>query len=632
MSKTLKMKRYLLILLMILVTAGLQMSAQSAADRELIKSRSNVKKLLELSSKFHDSYTQGLKKHGQLKSTRIGKDSTVSYLSGFDSNGNPVYDHDDNYNAAITSKVNVIRAGGKSGTDLTGVGIEIGQWEASGLPWTTHQEFGGRVKHAEDEAESSHSTHTACTMIGAGVDSLAKGMAPEATVVSRRSNNDEAELAAFGAAGGLISNHSYSTGDPDGEVSRYGIYTDNSAEWDEILFNAPYLSVCKSAGNDRNDDVNPRDFGYDILFTVAVSKNLLTIGAVEDIDEYTGPKSVVQAEFSSWGPTDDWRIKPDLVANGVDVYSTDDTGNASYHVRSGTSMSSPVVAGTIALLQQYYHDLNDDYMRSATVKALLINTTDEAGRYKGPDFQNGWGLMNAERAADVITNNGKSSWIKEMTLNYGSTYTHYIRVDSGVPLNITVAWTDPPGTPVEKHDDQTPMLVNDLDVRLTGKGKVYEPWTMNPNDDSNNFSDAAVKGDNYRDNVERIDVDSLSAGLYAVKVTHKGKLKNGHQDFSIVINGLAINTSSGDEIRMPEESLKLYPQPVRNGILNVKLPESLRSGEVTVTVFDSSGRMVKVQKIHYGNSTLNVSDLKTGLYFIRVSNNKKVVTGRFVVE
>ncbi len=64
--------------------------------------------------------------------------------------------------------------------------------------------------------------------------------------------------------------------------------------------------------------MNPRGYGYDILFTVAVSKILLTVGAVEDIEEYTGLKSVVQAEFSSWGPTDDWRIKPDLVANGIE--------------------------------------------------------------------------------------------------------------------------------------------------------------------------------------------------------------------------------------------------------------------------------------------------------------------------
>ncbi len=626
------MKRFIFILLLLSVTAGPEIFAQSSADREYIKSRSNVKKLNELSAKSHDTYVKNKAKAGQLKSVRVNKRGKTGYLSGFDRNGAPVYDYDDNRNAAITDKVDVIRKGGASRLDLTGEGIEIGQWEASGLPWYTHQEFDGRVKHAEDEAESSHSTHTACTMIGAGVDSLARGMASEATVVSRRSNNDESEIAAFAAAGGLISNHSYSTGDPDGDVSQYGIYTDNSAEWDEILYDAPFLSVCKSAGNDRDDDVNPRDYGYDILFTIAVSKNLLTVGAVEDIDEYTGPKSVVQSEFSSWGPTDDWRIKPDLVANGVNVYSADDAGNAAYHVRSGTSMSTPVVAGTIALLQQYYHDLNNVYMKAATMKALLICTTDEAGRHNGPDFQNGWGLLNAERAADVITRNDKGSWIRELSLRDGSTYTHYIRVDSGVPLNLAIAWTDPPGSPIEKHDNLTPMLVNDLDVRLIWKDKVYEPWAMVPNEDSNNFTDAAVKGDNYRDNVERIDVNGLSAGLYTVKVTHKGTLEGGRQDFSMVINGLAVNTSSGDELERSEEALQLYPQPVSRGILNVSLPESFRSMVVSVSIFDSSGRLVSMKKQHARQFVLDVSGLNTGLYFVRITSDNRVITGRFIVE
>lgn len=80
-------------------------------------------------------------------------------------------------------------------------------------------------------------------------------------------------------------------------------------------------------------------------------------------------------------------------------------------------MSTPVVAGTIALLQQYYHDLNNVYMKAATMKALLICTTDEAGRYDGPDFQNGWGLLNAEIAADVITRNDKGSWIDLSTVS-----------------------------------------------------------------------------------------------------------------------------------------------------------------------------------------------------------------------
>ncbi len=587
---------------------------------------------MELSEKFHKSYVEGMSKAGSLKSVHVNKRGKIGYLSGFDRNGNPVYDYDDNYHAAVTSKVDVIRTGGTSKLDLDGSGVEIGQWEAGGLPRVTHQELTGRAVHAEESETSSHSTHTACTMIGTGVDTLAGGMAPEATVLSYRSNDDETELAAFAAGGGIISNHSYSTEDPDGEAIQYGIYAYSTAEWDEILYNAPYLTTCKSAGNDRNDDVNPDDNGYDILFSLAVCKNLLTIGAVDDIDEYTGPESVQQSDFSSWGPTDDWRIKPDLVANGVKVYSADDGGDHAYRVRSGTSMSTPVTSGTIALLQQYYHDLNNVYMKAATVKALLICTTAEAGENDGPDFQNGWGLLNAERAADVITKNGKSSWIKELSLRDGATYTHFIYVDSMMPLHLAIAWTDPPGKPEEKHDNLKPMLVNDLDVRVTGNGKVYEPWVMVPNDNSDNFTDAAVKGDNYRDNVERIDVKKIPSGLYAVKVTHKGSLEGGRQDFSMVINGLAVNTSYGEDMEMKEEGVELYPQPVRNGILNVRIPERFRSASVDVSIYDSSGMLVKTGRYNVLNFSMDVSDLRKGFYIIRVSGKDKVTTGRFIVE
>ena len=626
------MKKYLLILLSIFLLTGSYIFSQNEKDREYIKSRSNVKKLLEMSERFHEDYEEGMSKAGQLKMLHVNKRGKTGYLAGFDRYGNPVYDYEDNYHAAITSKVNVIRTGGSGGLDLDGSDIEIGQWEAGGLPRVTHQELAGRVTHAENSPTSSHSTHTACTMIGTGVDTLAGGMAPEATVLSYRSNDDEAELSEFAAAGGIISNHSYSTGDPDGDVIQYGIYTYNSAEWDEIMYYAPYLTVCKSAGNDRNDDVNPDDNGYDILFSVALSKNLLTIGAVDDIDEYTGPGSVHQSDFSSWGPTDDWRVKPDLVANGVKVFSADDGGNYAYRVRSGTSMSTPVTSGTIALLQQYYHKLNNVFMRSATVKALLVCTADEAGENDGPDFQNGWGLLNAEKAADVIAQNGKGSWIKELSLMDGRTFIHYIYVDSGVPVNLTVAWTDPPGEPREMHDNLTPMLVNDLDVRIIGNGKVYEPWVMVPNDEGDNFADAAVKGDNYRDNVERIDVKNMPAGLYAVKVTHKGSLKGGSQDFSMVINGLSVNTSYGKELKRDEELVLLYPQPVSDGILNVKLPDKFRAKDVNVSIYDCSGMLLKIEKQNTLQFKMNVSGLSRGMYIVHIRCDSKVVTGRFIVD
>jgi len=60
----------------------------------------------------------------------------------------------------------------------------------------------------------------------------------------------------------------------------------------------------------------------------ANAKNILTVGAVEGIPGgYNRKEDVIMSSFSSWGPTDDGRIKPDLVADGVGVYSTNASTN-----------------------------------------------------------------------------------------------------------------------------------------------------------------------------------------------------------------------------------------------------------------------------------------------------------------
>ena len=607
--------------------------AQNTEDRAYIISKTNVKKLKELSKRYNYSYLKVMTKAGKdIKLTVLNRKGEIGYLSGFDKFGNPVYDFDDNYDAATTSRVRKIWIGGSSGLDLDGTGIEIGHWEAGGLALKTHQEYSGRVTHAESGDISSHASHTACTMIGSGINFNARGMASGATIISRKSNNDEAELAGFGAAGGLISNHSYSSGNPDGDVPLYGIYTTNVAEWDEIMYNAPYLLISKSAGNTRNDGVNLDDGGYDILFSVAISKNLLTVGAVNDVYNYTGPESVEQSEFTSWGPTDDWRIKPDITTNGVGLFSADNENSTAYSTKSGTSMSAPTTAGAVVLLQQHYHNLNNAYLKSATVKALLLCTTDELGENDGPDFQSGWGLLNAERATEVITNNGATSIINELSISNSETFIAEIEVDGMSPLTLTIAWTDPPGVPVTGYDNQTPLLVNDLDVRISGNGVIYEPWVMVPNIASNNFTDTANKGDNYRDNVERIDIQNLPAGTYVVTVTHKGILFNGFQDFSMAINGLSENISSVPEPENFNTPVLIYPIPVKQGDLKIRILKEFDSGKYVTEVFNSYGKLIISAVFYEREANLNISKLSPGFYLIRIIMDKGVYTKRIVIE
>ncbi|MEJ0081862.1 MAG: S8 family serine peptidase [Puia sp.] len=113
--------------------------------------------------------------------------------------------------------------------------------------------------------------------------------------------------------------------------------------------------------------------GYDIVPTYGNAKNIIAIGAVNPIPGgYNSPADVQLAEFSSWGPTDDGRIKPDLVADGINVLSCVSTSNNAYAIFSGTSMSSPAAAGSGFLLQEYYYKLHNTFMRSATLKGILI--------------------------------------------------------------------------------------------------------------------------------------------------------------------------------------------------------------------------------------------------------------------
>jgi len=490
--------------------------------------------------------------------------------------GRPIFYITDNYGAAVTTRADKLWPGGSLGLSLDGSGYDkLGVWDCGDV-LLTHDEFtdagSSRVYDMDGSSSvSDHATHVSGTLIAHGVDGQAKGMGYNGELDAYEWTNDETEMAVAAAAGMEISNHSYSTAagwyiwgyigqtpiwrwagdsdiDPD-EDYQFGFYDLFSQDWDQIAYDAPYYLIVKSAGNDRGQGpsyagtgsdppVDGYPDGYDCIAHQALGKNVLTVGAVSEVLNYAGPASVAMSDFSSWGPVDDGRIKPDIVAKGVDVYSCVGTGNSDYDTYGGTSMASPNTAGTLALLQKYYQDLNSGTrMRAATLKALAIHTADECGSFDGPDYRFGWGLVNAERAAYKIKEDDtEKNVIDETTLSDGSTWTRDVTVSGNSPLRVTIVWTDIPGTPVSAAlDPPDIMLVNDLDLSISdGSKATYYPYSLDQNNPSNA---ATATAENDVDNVEMVYIDNTTAGTYTITVDHDGTLSSP-QAFSIVISGI----------------------------------------------------------------------------------------------
>jgi len=593
---------YLFVSLLLCLFSGLTASAQVQTNTDALQRISQ--QLATQYQSFHKILLQTAKEKGWPLTLR-NKKGRLAYLRGINSQGLPYYvTTTDNIISAATIRTTALWPGGSTGLNLNGSSSflkgRIAVWD-EGLVRPTHAELTGRVTQEDyaqgDSILSDHSTHVSGTMIAAGVNPVAKGMSFGAQLLQAYDfNNDESEMAkaAAGANGILVSNHSYADiagwyiddaengrwefwGNPGDTVDiKFGLYDDDARIWDSISYAAPYYLIAKAGGNNPGETgpavgqpywrmnaagtmVNAgnrpagisSNAGYRTIATYGCSKNILTLGAVNPIPGgYNQPSDVIQASFSSLGPTGDGRIKPDVVADGVNVLSSISTSNNAYDIYSGTSMATPATAGSSFLLQEYYGKLHGNtVMLSATLKGLLIHTADEAGNNPGPDYTFGWGLINIEKAAAVITadNTDQSQQIKQSSLTQGSKdqETFTVTASGKMPLSATICWTDPPGTvaniPVSSHNfqDTVRKLVNDLDLRIKDNttGNIFYPWILDPFNPGN----AATKGDNIRDNVEKVELgDSTVPGrTYTITVSHKGTItkNSGTQAYSIIMSG-----------------------------------------------------------------------------------------------
>ena len=295
---------------------------------------------------------------------------------------------------------------------------------------------------------------------------------------------------------------------------------------------------------------------------MSVAKNILTIGAVDDARAMT--------TFSAFGPTDDGRIKPDVVANGYSVYSSISTSNNSYGVYAGTSMSTASVTGSAALLNQLQYLLQPGVnLQSATVKAILIHTATEMGSSPGPDYSFGWGLLNIKEAADLISDNSKNGGknIYEGEISEGEIISIPAVTSSAPYLKVTICWTDQPGEPSPPSlNPRSSKLINDLDIKVENSisHQTFLPWVL----DVENPANAALNGINHTDNIEQVYLANPGESSFNIMISHSGSLTGGSQTYSLIVTG--INTQSD---LFPPQNLT-YKINVPSILLNWNAPAS----------------------------------------------------------
>ena len=456
--------------------------------------------------------------------------------------------------------------------NLSGAGVSAGVWEASGagVIRSTHNDLTPRVIDEPGQVTtlSGHATHVAGTLGSAGVAAVGtEGMAPAVTIANWDSADDANEMTNAATSAGapgdptpiVVSNHSYSIGigwNNDGDAftdnhDSFGEYTNTSQNFDTVVAQTG-LAVFVSASNDRNDDWDgvtdvgiiptpPNDCQHsgfnagvdaDCIKPRGASKNVVTVGSVN--------QGTAISTFSNYGPTDDGRLKPDLVAHGDAVLSLEDTSDTASGLRSGTSMATPAVAGMAVLLIEEATNMGLT-LTPATIKAVLIQTArDVAGigqATTGPDYATGWGIADIQAAVDLLQRPGGPGYLEDtLTVADGVggagalTYSFYVPPGQA-ETHMTLVWSDPAGDPALAQT--VPKLVNDLDLRLIAPDStVFTPWILDPTIPEN----AAVRngGDDALNNVEQVSVQSPMEGIWVAEVSAKAaSFPSGPQDFSL---------------------------------------------------------------------------------------------------
>ena len=488
--------------------------------------------------------------------------------------------------AALTGVVNVANSatftldGSGEMLAIADTGLDRDHPDISGRVAAVYTQFG--LDSSPIDSNTGHGTHVTVTAIGDGTgDSSARGIAPAADVTMYALEHDPTGV--FGRQGSIydiLLDAKQKTAriaiNAWGLNGNFGEYTSDSRSVDQFVFDEPKLLPIFSVG-DRGAN------GASQISPPSTAKNVLSVGAsTTGTGSTASPGSV--ASISSQGPTLDGRIKPDVVAPGIELCSgraeeakspsgvacgtgTHADGDPLYMSLSGTSQATALAGGIATLTREYLREQVGLNSPSASlVKAALINGATDLGSPDIPNPQEGWGELNLERT--VLPMDGSkiltTYFDDEKSLRSGFGLLYELNLDPSHGIDITLVWTDEAGSANSAQNQ--PKLINNLDLVLVDPSG--NEWLGN--DFSAGFSAQGGSADNVN-NVERIKIAPgtyTNSGEWLVKVMHRG---GSDQDYSIVITADATIQPKAD-LTVFNESIYLSSQnPLQNDIVSLRV-------------------------------------------------------------
>jgi len=443
---------------------------------------------------------------------------------------------------------------------LDGTGVNVLVYDA-GTALDTHADFGGRLTVRDYSGVENHSTHVAGTIGGDGSASGGRyrGMAPGVVMQSYGFEYDGTGYFLYTNPGDLEDDYGEAINIFGAEIANNSIGSNVSLNSFPCEFEGSYgvtsmlidQVVCGSLGaptriiwangNERQSPLCLGVEGFDVPYhstaPPACAKNHITVGAVNSNDDS-------MTTFSSFGPTDDGRLKPDVSAPGCqnddDGGVTSTMADGGYDIYCGTSMAAPTVTGVGALIIEDFKQLlpHLPLPRNSTLKILLAHNAVDLGN-AGPDYQFGYGSVRAQASIDFLRH---GDCVVD-AIDHAQQRVYYVRVAPGASvLKATLAWDDPPGA-----INTTPELVNDLDiVAIAPGGSTHYPWKL----DSTNPAAPAVRNQPDRvNNIEQVLVNTPAEGMWQIRITGYA-VAQGPQVFSLLTTPSSASgrVSFGDEL------------------------------------------------------------------------------------